>query len=77
MQETGDGPLFLVFTVFAGMGAHAGFHGQHVLAQAFRLSVLTHQIPCFLTVWHSFLGVFSFYSPISLVFIPVLPVFLG
>jgi 2-polyprenyl-3-methyl-5-hydroxy-6-metoxy-1,4-benzoquinol methylase len=35
MQQAGDAPLVLVLAKLASIGAHARFHGQHVLAQAF------------------------------------------
>src|SRR2546429_2429497 len=41
VEQRGQAPGVLVGTAFAGVGANAGFHGEHVLAERFRLRVFT------------------------------------
>ncbi len=41
MQQAGETPFFFVLAELAGIGAHAGLHRQHVLAQALGLCELT------------------------------------
>src|SRR6266852_1789001 len=54
VQQRRDAPERYIGALFASVGAHAGFHGQRVLAQTFRLRVLAQKIPGILTRRHSF-----------------------
>src|SRR5262249_28846900 len=72
VEQPDDGPLFFILAKLAGVGSHAGFHRQHVLAQALRLGKLAHQVPGCFAVHHGFSLVFSFYSLVSSGIIPVL-----
>src|SRR5713226_5272287 len=45
MQQSGDAPELFIGAVLAGIGADAGFHGQHVLAEAFGLRVFAQKLP--------------------------------
>src|SRR5207247_10068075 len=54
VQQRRGAPERFIGALFAGISAHAGFHGQRVLAQTFRLRVLAQEIPGILTRRHSF-----------------------
>src|ERR1700687_882627 len=45
VQQGGDAPELFIGDVLAGIGADAGFHGQHVLAEALGLRVFAQQLP--------------------------------
>ena len=45
VKQGSEAPGALVFAELAGIGADAGFDGEHVLAKAFGLCVLTEEIP--------------------------------
>src|SRR5262249_18562773 len=70
VQQAGDAPLVFVLAELAGVGAHTGLNGQHVLAQALRLGVFAKQAPglgpvnSIRSIRHWFLPVFSVYSPV-------------
>src|SRR5260370_1163888 len=70
MQQSRDAPFVFVFPELAGVGAHAGFHGQHVLAQAFGLGVLTQQAPGGRAICHDFALLSPFILCVSLGIMP-------
>jgi hypothetical protein len=45
VKESGEAPEVFVRTIFAGIGADAGFDGEHVFAEAFGLGVLAEEFP--------------------------------
>ena len=50
VQQPDDAPFLFVFVQLAGIGPHRRFDGQHVLAQALALRVLTNQRKCVVAV---------------------------
>ncbi len=54
VEQSGDAPEFLVRAVLAGIGADAGFHGQHVLAEALGLRVFAQELPGVFACGHGF-----------------------
>jgi hypothetical protein len=45
VEQRGDAPDLFIGAVLAGVGADAGFHGQHVLAEALGLRVFAQELP--------------------------------
>ena len=45
VKESGEAPGVFVGVIFAGVGADAGFHGKHVFAEGFGLSVFADEVP--------------------------------
>lgn len=43
VDETGQSPALGILAVLLGIGAHRGFHGQHVFAERFARGVFVHQ----------------------------------
>src|SRR5579885_322300 len=52
MKQAGYAPQFFVGAGLARVGAHAGFDGQSMLAQAFTLCVLAQKVPSVGAVQH-------------------------
>ncbi len=47
VEQGGEAPELFVVAEFAGVGANAGFHGEHVFAEGFGLRVFADELPGF------------------------------
>jgi hypothetical protein len=45
VEQSGDTPELFIGAMLAGVGADAGFHRQHVLAETLRLRVFAQELP--------------------------------
>jgi hypothetical protein len=52
VKQACEAPGVLVFAELAGVGADAGFNGEHMLAKALGLSVLTEEMPSIVACRH-------------------------
>ncbi len=57
MEQRSDTPNLFVRAGLPRVGAHARFHGQHVLAQAFRLRVFAQEFPGVFACGHAALRI--------------------
>ena len=55
VEQGSEAPKFFVGAVFAGVGADAGFDGEHVFAQAFGSGVLAEKFPGVVACRHAVL----------------------
>jgi hypothetical protein len=52
VKEGGQAPEVFIGTCFLGIGAYAGFDGEHVFAEVFGLSIFAQEIPGVFTGRH-------------------------